>query len=57
MMILDTNVALSLWKKEDRPVIQLWLNLQAIESVWLIDIVIAKLRVGVLGWEAASRRE
>ncbi|KIT14757.1 PIN domain-containing protein [Jannaschia aquimarina] len=56
MMILDTNVVSGLCRGADRPIIQPWLNLQATESVWLTDIVIAELRVGVLGWPEGKGR-
>jgi predicted nucleic acid-binding protein len=47
MILLDTNVISAMMRLADEPVVEQWLNMQPIESVWTTSITVFEVRFGL----------
>lgn len=56
MIVLDTNVIFELWKVEPNPDVLAWIDAQAIETLYLSAITVAKLRYGIAAMPDGRRR-
>jgi len=56
MIILDTNVISELWKAEPNPNVLVWIDAQAIETLYLSAITVAELCYGLATMPEGKRR-
>jgi len=56
MIVLDTNVISELWKAEPNPNVLVWIDAQAIETLYLSAITVAELRYGLATMPKGKRR-
>jgi len=56
MIILDTNVISELWKAEPNLNVLVWIDAQAIETLYLSAITVAELRYGLATMPKGKRR-
>ncbi len=56
MILIDTNVISELWKIEPDPGVLAWIDLQAIETLYLSAITLAELRFGLAIMPEGKRR-
>lgn len=57
MIVLDTNVISELWKATPDPNVLAWVDEQAIETLFLSIITVAKLRFGLAVMPAGKRKK
>ena len=56
MILLDTNVISELWKLEPEPAVLVWVDAQAIETLYLSAVTVAELRFGIAAMPEGKRR-
>ncbi len=56
MIILDTNVVSALMRPSDNPAVLVWLDQQAVVSIWTTSITIFEIRLGLLLLPNGRRR-
>jgi predicted nucleic acid-binding protein len=56
MILLDTNVISEPWKPAPEPCVLVWIDAQAIETLFLSAITVAELRFGIGAMPAGRRR-
>ena len=57
MIVLDTNVISELWKVEPNPKVLIWIDAQAVETLYLSAITVAELRYGLATMAEGKRRK
>ena len=57
MIVLDTNVISELWKVEPNPKVLIWIDAQAVETLYLYAITVAELRYGLATIAEGKRRK
>ena len=56
MILIDTNVMSELWKAQPHPEVLAWIDAQAVETLFLSAVTVAKLRFGLAVMPAGKRR-
>lgn len=56
MILIDTNVISEMWKNEPDPSVLAWIDLQAVETLYLSAITVAELRFGLAAMPEGKRR-
>lgn len=57
MILVDTNVVSEPWKPKPDPHVLVWLDAQAVETLYLSTITVAELRFGIAVLPAGKRRK
>ena len=57
MIVLDTNVISELWKVEPNPKVLIWIDAQAVETLYLSAITVAELRYGLATMAEGKHRK
>lgn len=56
MIVLDTNVISEAMKPEPHPVVQAWLDRQAVETLYLSSVTLAELLFGISAMPSGRRK-
>jgi predicted nucleic acid-binding protein len=56
MIVLDTNVISEFWKAKPNPNVLVWMDAQAVETLYLSAITVAELRYGLAIMPEGKRR-
>ncbi len=56
MIVLDTNVVSEAMKPEPHPDVRVWLNNQAVETLYLSSVTLAELLFGIAALPAGKRK-
>ncbi|MDR2014992.1 MAG: type II toxin-antitoxin system VapC family toxin [Azoarcus sp.] len=57
MIVLDTNVVSEAMKPDPHPVVRVWLNDQAAETLYLSSVTLAELLFGIMSLPAGKRKD